>query len=213
MELSLAVNNSLLKLHHLGIYCTEPFRIPYAGKLRICCFDKTGTLTSDEMTVLGVAAAAPAEGGGGVDSALVSAADAPEETSLVLAGCQQLVVVDGELLGDPMERAALQAAGWLFAAEGVCVCRQPGKRASMRILQRYPFASELRRSSTVVALERFGGPPPAAVRAVKIQRSNIHGTYSERTGHRLTWGEHLTERAKERGLASARRRAQSTFAR
>ena len=33
----------------------------------------------------------------------------PEQTSLVLAGCQQLVLVDGELLGDPMERAALQA--------------------------------------------------------------------------------------------------------
>ena len=33
----------------------------------------------------------------------------PEPTSLVLAGCQQLVLVDGELLGDPMERAALQA--------------------------------------------------------------------------------------------------------
>ena len=29
-----------------GIYCTEPFRIPLAGAVNVCCFDKTGAFPS-----------------------------------------------------------------------------------------------------------------------------------------------------------------------
>ncbi len=51
MELSLAVTNSLAALSKLSVYCTEPFRIPYGGMLKVLCFDKTGTLTVDKMVI------------------------------------------------------------------------------------------------------------------------------------------------------------------
>jgi cation-transporting ATPase 13A1 len=39
----------------VAIFCTEPFRIPSAGRVDVCCFDKTGTITAENLVVEGIA--------------------------------------------------------------------------------------------------------------------------------------------------------------
>jgi cation-transporting ATPase 13A1 len=133
IELSLAVNASLAALNKRGIFCVEPFRVPLAGKITACAFDKTGTLTSDEFTVEGVHLGA--EGAG----ALVPAPGAPAAAKLVIAGCHAIVAVKSaqkaaaaaaagvlaadtmgvEIVGDPIEKAALAGIRWTVDARGL----------------------------------------------------------------------------------------------
>eukprot|EP01104_Vermistella_antarctica_P000712 TRINITY_DN10837_c0_g1_i1.p1 TRINITY_DN10837_c0_g1~~TRINITY_DN10837_c0_g1_i1.p1 ORF type:complete len:1312 (-),score=284.26 TRINITY_DN10837_c0_g1_i1:16-3951(-) len=156
MELSLAVQTSLIALSKLGVYCTEPFRIPFAGKIDVCCFDKTGTLTQNELTLKGV---------GGLSSkdteALVDPDAIPDETGNVIAGCHSLLFVDGKLSGDPIEVAGLNGAGWSFSKGDVSAKKKGNNR--VRIMQRFPFSSELKRMSTIVSLDHC---TPAAYEAV-----------------------------------------------
>ncbi|KAL5711687.1 putative manganese-transporting ATPase pdr2 [Ranunculus cassubicifolius] len=146
MELSIAVNTSLIALARRGIFCTEPFRIPFAGKVDICCFDKTGTLTSDDMEFQGVA--------GLSDKADLDLdmTKMPPRTLEILASCHALVFVDNKLVGDPLEKAAMKGIDWIYTSDEKAKPKRGGSN-SVQIVQRHHFASHLKRMAVVVRIQ------------------------------------------------------------
>ncbi|KAL6511787.1 putative manganese-transporting ATPase pdr2 [Orobanche gracilis] len=146
MELSIAVNTSLIALARRGIYCTEPFRIPFAGKVDICCFDKTGTLTSDDMEFSGVG------GLTGGEDLETEVAKVPDRTLEILASCHALVFVDNKLVGDPLEKAALKGIEWTYKSDEKAMPKKGGAN-TVQIIQRHHFASHLKRMAVVVRVQ------------------------------------------------------------
>lgn len=152
MELALAVNTSLMALMKLRVFCTEPFRIPFAGKLDTCCFDKTGTLTTDEMLFAGV------EFGGTATPELKRNEAITGNAELVLVSCHALVMLPGDKkpAGDAMEMAAVEALKWEVRPDDLMVKQAAagGKAGSSQrrvdIVKRFPFDSTRRRMSCIV---------------------------------------------------------------
>ena len=54
VQMAMAVNQALMALTKAGIFCTEPYRVPFAGKISHCLFDKTGTITTDTLVPIGI---------------------------------------------------------------------------------------------------------------------------------------------------------------
>ncbi|KAJ1829546.1 putative cation-transporting ATPase 1 [Coemansia sp. RSA 2599] len=164
MELSMAVNSSLMALSKLAIFCTEPFRIPHAGKVDICCFDKTGTLTGEDLVVEGVAGAP----GTRDPSELKDPQDIGRDAVLTLASAHALVQLDdGELVGDPMERTQLESAGFNLitsdiivpdaaAEESLSKVGLSAKKLKINVCRRFAFSSALKRSATLSLVTGLG---------------------------------------------------------
>jgi len=160
--LSLAVTLSLLMLLENDIYCIEPFRMPLAGQIDTCCFDKTGTLTSDSYEVDGVYGlpgglpATVVDGKDGACAGVARSQSLPFLTAAVMAACNGLTLIDGEVVGDPLEQAALREVRWHMLCVDV-VLSKVGKSADrLQVLRRWPFASELQRTTVVVRHQSLG---------------------------------------------------------
>ncbi|KAF2430199.1 hypothetical protein EJ08DRAFT_734244 [Tothia fuscella] len=167
MELSLAVNTSLAALSRYAIFCTEPFRIPFAGRVDIACFDKTGTLTGENLVVDGVAGLDLGDSSvkteaDGAHSHLTGLKEVGQESTLVLATAHALVKLeDGDIVGEPMEQATLASLGWTLGRNDILTANKASSSSGagfathtdmVQIRRRFQFASSLKRQSSVATI-------------------------------------------------------------
>ncbi|KAN0109276.1 P-type ATPase [Russula decolorans] len=135
--LSIGTSFALSRLRRSGIFCISPNRINVAGKINVCCFDKTGTLTEDGLDILGVRALDRRSGtrfGELLDNVYDLPGPVGREKAVflyALATCHQLKIVDGEVIGDPLDVKMFQFTKWLIeegnvAGTGMIRGRRPG---------------------------------------------------------------------------------------
>ncbi|CAM9239935.1 unnamed protein product [Ectocarpus sp. 12 AP-2014] len=127
-ELNQCLRNGVRSLQNgHALACTEPFRIPLAGKVDVCLFDKTGTITSDKLRAetlvtpqslrpnsppVAVSLGHSARSGG-----TAAGSERPGlAAEVVVGGCHSLMDVDGVLHGDPLEASALEGIRWKWDA-------------------------------------------------------------------------------------------------
>ncbi|XP_072027311.1 polyamine-transporting ATPase 13A3-like [Amphiura filiformis] len=108
VALTIGMLYAQLRLKKKGIFCISPQRINLSGILDVVCFDKTGTLTENGLDLLGF-------------HRVTTNTFLPIETAAnlllscpflhTMATCHSLAVIDGTLLGDPMDLKMFEATG------------------------------------------------------------------------------------------------------
>ncbi|GMK53976.1 hypothetical protein CspeluHIS016_0105620 [Cutaneotrichosporon spelunceum] len=116
--LTIGTTFAIGRLRKSGIFCISPNRVNIGGKINVVCFDKTGTLTEEGLDVLGVRTVDRLEGR--FSELHSDAKDAPTQggpngrTPLLyaLATCHALKLIDGEVLGDPLDIKMFEFTSW-----------------------------------------------------------------------------------------------------
>ncbi|KAK0551268.1 hypothetical protein OC846_001097 [Tilletia horrida] len=122
--MSIGTTFAIARLRKAGVFCISPNRVNIGGKVNVFCFDKTGTLTADGLDILGARTIDLRSGRfrelhEAVDEMPVDTAatrNDPEARKLpllyALATCHSLKIVDGEVIGDPLDIKMFEFTGW-----------------------------------------------------------------------------------------------------
>ncbi|CCH60603.1 hypothetical protein TBLA_0D00950 [Henningerozyma blattae CBS 6284] len=132
--LTIGTNFAISRFKKKKIFCISPTRVNVGGKIDAMCFDKTGTLTEDGLDILGVHITKTGPHKLIKFSNLIkdvhkifpkfslndctSIDDVKSRNFLVsILTCHSLRLVDGALLGDPLDFKMFEFTGWSFEEE------------------------------------------------------------------------------------------------
>jgi cation-transporting ATPase 13A2 len=113
--LSIGTSFAIGRLRQSKIFCISPTRVNVGGKVNVICFDKTGTLTEDGLDVLGVRSLERSADRFG--ELISDVHDLPLGVGkanflYALATCHSLKIVNGEVIGDPLDAKMFEFTGW-----------------------------------------------------------------------------------------------------
>ncbi|KAJ8686576.1 hypothetical protein QAD02_022370 [Eretmocerus hayati] len=104
------------RLEKLKIFCTSPRAINVSGSIDCVCFDKTGTLTEDGLDMWGVVAVTmkkfqlPSK-----DISILPL----NEVLIGMVTCHSITIIDGQLIGDPLDLKMFESTGWTLEEPNV----------------------------------------------------------------------------------------------
>lgn len=132
LELSMSINSCVSQLLTNKIYVVEPSKLENAGDIDIICLDKTGTITEDSLIIKGI-----------------WLSNKEDERSIeVLSACHDLISINNELLGDPIDKAISEHLETKIMNN---ITKYENK--SIEILKRYQFTSEKKTQSCLILID------------------------------------------------------------
>ena len=104
------------RLEKNRIYCTSPRTINVSGSIDCVCFDKTGTLTEDGLDMWGVVPISSRK----FQLPVKEIKSLPLNDVLIgMVTCHGLTIIDGQLVGDPLDLKMFESTGWTLEEPNV----------------------------------------------------------------------------------------------
>ncbi|KAH9529860.1 hypothetical protein DERF_003718 [Dermatophagoides farinae] len=150
------------RLRESEIFCISPRSINISGCINCVCFDKTGTLTEDDLSFSEIVPINKTLNRFG--SSIIDLADLEYGPLLIsLASCHSLTLIEGKMIGDPLDQKMFEATGWILEepdvndsskydllAPSVVRPKSDYENKEVGIIRQFPFSSSLQRMSVVV---------------------------------------------------------------
>lgn len=167
MAMTIGVIFAQNRLRRSSIYCISPRSINISGCINCVCFDKTGTLTEDDLSFSEVV---PANQATKLYGSPIHNLQTVETGPLItcLATCHSLTIIEGNIIGDPLDQKMFDATDWVLEEPAVndtskydllaptvvkpkiVECDTDGLNGEeVGVLRQFPFSSSLQRMSVV----------------------------------------------------------------
>jgi len=101
------------RLRKSNIYCISPRSINISGCLNVIAFDKTGTLTEDDLGFSEVIPVNKDDLKFDISVKNLTTLNA-NDLLICLATCHSLTIIDGLIVGDPLDKKMFTATGWIL---------------------------------------------------------------------------------------------------